>query len=73
MSIVVQRFGRTEAVADPESSRGATMNRPDEKRPEAEPTREQAEGETASTESGTAPIDEDVAGSVNAALPDADE
>jgi hypothetical protein len=50
------------------------MSRPEEKTAEAEPTpARDAEGEAESTEPGTPPIDEDVAGSVNAALPEADE
>ena len=50
------------------------MSRPEEQRFEAErPSERDAEGETGITEPGTPPIDEDVAGSVNAALPDADE
>jgi hypothetical protein len=50
------------------------MSRPEEKTPEAElsPARD-AEVEAERTEPGTPPIDEDVAGSVNAALPEADE
>jgi hypothetical protein len=50
------------------------MSQPEEKTPEVEPTPAQdAEGEAMSTEPGTPPIDQDVAGSVNAALPEADE
>jgi hypothetical protein len=50
------------------------MSRPEEQTHERERTSEQdAEEEAESTEPGTPPIDEDVAGSVNAALPDADE
>jgi hypothetical protein len=50
------------------------MSRPEEKTQGAERTSDRdAEVEAESTEPGTPPIDEDVAGSVNAALPEADE
>ena len=50
------------------------MSRPEEQKSEAERTSERdAEAEAEITEPGTPPIDEDVVGSVNAALPDADE
>jgi hypothetical protein len=51
------------------------MNRPEESGREAdEAGRSESNGtEEESTERATAPIDEDVAGSVNAALHDADE
>jgi hypothetical protein len=54
--------------------RGATPMQPEERRSEPEPTPEQesTEGETG-PETATPPIDEDVAGSVNAAVPDTDE
>jgi hypothetical protein len=51
------------------------MSRREETSPEAEPApaREDEDDDSAQTKSATAPIDEDVAGSVNAALPEADE
>jgi hypothetical protein len=50
------------------------MSRREEKTTEAELNlARDAEEEVESTEPGTPPIDEDIAGSVNAALPDADE
>jgi hypothetical protein len=49
------------------------MSEPEEQNTEAELSAIDAEREAESTEPGTPPIDEDVAGSVNAALPDADE
>ena len=50
------------------------MSRPEDKTTEAEPDSAQdADEEVERAEPGTPPIDEDVAGSVNAALPDADE
>jgi hypothetical protein len=53
---------------------GVTMSRPEDKTTEAEPDSAQdADEEVERAEPGTPPIDEDVAGSVNAALPDLDE
>jgi hypothetical protein len=50
------------------------MNRPEARRPEPEQAgTEPDETEDNESEPATAPIDEDVAGSVNAALHDADE
>jgi hypothetical protein len=50
------------------------MSQPEEETTQAEASSDgNAEGDAESTEPGTPPIDEDVAGSVNAALPDADE
>jgi hypothetical protein len=48
------------------------MSRPEERRAEAEPQEDRADVGQGS-EPETPPIDEDVAGSVNAALHDADE
>ena len=48
-------------------------SRPDEAGTETEPDGTQAEEPAESPEPRTPPIDEDVAGSVNAALPDADD
>jgi hypothetical protein len=48
------------------------MSRPEYSGPETEPAEEEAESAEVS-EPATPPIDEDVAGSVNAAVHDADE
>jgi hypothetical protein len=50
------------------------MSWPQEQRSEPErPSERDAEGEAKITEPGTPPIDDDLAGSVNAALPEADD
>lgn len=50
------------------------MSRPEQTGTEAEPApREEADDAAETTEPATPPIDEDVAGSLNAALHDADE
>jgi hypothetical protein len=54
------------------SEEATTMSRPEDSRSETEPAGEEAESADA-PEPMTAPIDEDVAGSVNAAVHDADE
>jgi hypothetical protein len=46
---------------------------PEEARTETEPGKQEDGGGRTGSEPATPPIDEDVAGSVNAALPDADE
>jgi hypothetical protein len=67
---IVQRSGRTTYVREDETRGGDQMSREEET---TETTGKTADEEAAPAEPSTPPIDEDVAGSVNAALHDADD
>lgn len=71
---VVQRSAWTRDAGNGEPrERGANTMEPEETGVQTEPADEDRRGRDSEPEPKTPPIDEDMAGSVNAALPEADE